>query len=195
MPKSLRQEYTEHTRQALIEAATRLFTERGYANTSIDEVASAARVTRGALYHHFSSKQDIFAAVCDSVDAEIIHQIQKAAAKGGTAEERMRRILDVYLESSRNPAYRAVVLGEAYKAQSRQEGQRYTPGMSTVVSGLIKQLVQKGDIEVEDPHLLSKLLCAALYEVALAVDSPHYTQQSEEYAKKIICAMLFRAGG
>src|SRR6266487_1687549 len=89
VPKTLRQEHTEHTRRALIEAATRLFTENGYAETSIDEVAAGARVTRGALYHHFASKQEIFGAVCDAVDATVVDRVRAAAATAGTGRERL----------------------------------------------------------------------------------------------------------
>jgi AcrR family transcriptional regulator len=189
--KTLRQEHTEHTRLALIEAATRLFTERGYVDTSIDDLAGAARVTRGALYHHFASKQDIFGAVCDAVDAKVVERVRAAAERSGTAEERMRRVLDAYFEASRDPAYRAIVLGETRRANTRQNGQRYTPAILALLGDFVRELTTTGQITAEDPEMLIRLLCATLYEVASAAESQTRSPATEEYAKKIICGMLF----
>ncbi len=194
MAKTLRQEHTEHTRLALIDAATRLFTQRGYAYTSIDDVAAGARVTRGALYHHFSSKLDIFRAVCEAVDATVIDRVRAEAARPGTAEERMGRMLDAYFKASRDPSYTAIVLGEAPKVGSRENGdvaQRYTPAMSGLVTEFVRELADAGEITAEDPEMLSRLLCATLYEVASAAGGQVQSPATEEYAKKIICHMLF----
>ena len=191
MAKTLRQEHTEHTRRALIEAATRLFAERGYAETSIDEVAAGARVTRGALYHHFSGKQEIFGAVCDAVDARVLDRVRAAAAGPGTGEQRLGRLLDAYFEASQDPSYRAIVLSEAYLAQAREDGQRYTPAMSALVGGFVRELADAGEITVPDPDMLGRLLCATLHEVASAAGSDAHSPATVEYAKKIICDMLF----
>ena len=56
------------TRNALIEAARGLFSERGYAGVSTEEIVQAAGVTRGALYHHFRDKQDLFTAVVERLE-------------------------------------------------------------------------------------------------------------------------------
>ena len=193
MAKTLRQEHTEHTRRALIDAATRLFAERGYNDTSIDEVANGARVTRGALYHHFSGKQEIFGAVCDAVDAQVLDRVREAAAQDGAGEERLRRVLDAYFEASRDPVYRAIVLSEAYLAQAREDGQRYTPAMSALVGGLVREFADAGEITVEDPDMLGRLVCATLHEVA-SVGSDAQSPATVEYAKKIIRHMLFGGG-
>jgi AcrR family transcriptional regulator len=185
--KTLRQEHTEHTRIALVNAATALFAERGYTGTSIDDVAGAARVTRGALYHHFTSKLEIFNAVCSDVDARVVGRVRKVAAEPGTAEERMLRVLDAYFESSRDPVYRAIVLGESAKAQGRDDSQRYTPAMLAVVGDFVRELAETGQIAVADPDMLTRLLCATLYEVA----SVGTTEATQGYAKKLICNMLF----
>jgi AcrR family transcriptional regulator len=188
--KTLRQEHTEHTRRALIDAATRLFAERGYADTSIDDVAGEARVTRGALYHHFPSKLAIFNAVCAAVDADVVDRVRRATRREGTAEQRLRHVLNAYFDASRDPAYRAIVLGEAHQTRALGEDHRYTPAMSDTVDEFVRGLAQSGEITPENPPMLRRLLCAILYEVA-STDDRARDPAGEEYAKQAICRLLF----
>src|SRR5207237_938473 len=74
---------SEATRSALLDAATTLFATRGYPGTSLEDVAAAAQVTRGAVYHHFASKQALFEAVLDEQERHADEEIMAAA---GSAE-------------------------------------------------------------------------------------------------------------
>ena len=66
---SRRAEFSASTRRALVDVAERLFTEHGYAATSLDAIVAGADVTKGALYHHYSGKQALFEAVFERVEA------------------------------------------------------------------------------------------------------------------------------
>lgn len=66
------------TRQALVDAARGLFTEQGFAATGTEEIVAAARVTRGALYHHFKDKTDLFRAVMEQVAREVAEELVAA---------------------------------------------------------------------------------------------------------------------
>lgn len=66
------------TRQALVDAARRLFTEQGFVATGTEEIVAAARVTRGALYHHFRDKTDLFRAVMEQVAREVAEELVAA---------------------------------------------------------------------------------------------------------------------
>src|SRR3954465_5007627 len=63
------------TRDALIAAALALFTERGYAGVGTEEIVARAKVTRGALYHHFTDKRDLFRAVFEQVESDLMERI------------------------------------------------------------------------------------------------------------------------
>jgi TetR/AcrR family acrAB operon transcriptional repressor len=63
------------TKQSILDAAVALFSEHGVANTSLEKIAKAANVTRGAVYWHFSSKQDIFEALHDQLHTPFIQMI------------------------------------------------------------------------------------------------------------------------
>src|SRR5688572_25346668 len=71
MAVTKRSEYAEATKRDLVEVARRLFAERGYAGTSLDHVVAEAGVTKGALYHHFENKKELFAAVAERVEADL----------------------------------------------------------------------------------------------------------------------------
>src|SRR6266542_5416423 len=77
---------SEATRQRLVAAARGLFAERGYAGVGTEQIVQAAGVTRGALYHQFRDKADLFAAVAESIQAEIAHRITAGAQADGATD-------------------------------------------------------------------------------------------------------------
>src|SRR5690242_21806812 len=77
-------ERTAQTRAALITAARRLFGAEGYADVGAERIVREAGMTRGALYHQFADKADLFAAVLDEVEAQIAERIGAAVAEAGT---------------------------------------------------------------------------------------------------------------
>src|SRR6186997_336814 len=78
---SRRQQFSASTKRALIEVATTQFSEHGYGGTSLDTIVAGARVTKGALYHHFSGKQGVFEAVFAKVEDDAAQTI-KGALRG-----------------------------------------------------------------------------------------------------------------
>src|SRR3974377_2138624 len=79
--KTRKEEYAEATRAALVDVARGLFAERGYAGVSIDEIVQGARVTKGALYHHFADKQALFREVLETIERDIAARMTERAVK------------------------------------------------------------------------------------------------------------------
>lgn len=106
--KSRREIYSEATRAALLEKATELFAERGYADTSLESVASASQVTRGAVYHHFASKQALFEVVLDQQESAVIEEIMATADATDPWEMAMLAI-ETFLDKCCDPTYGRLV--------------------------------------------------------------------------------------
>lgn len=97
-PKSRRELYSEATRAALLETATAMFAERGFSRTSLDDIAVATQVTRGAVYHHFESKQAVFEAVFDALERDMAERVAAAAVGQPDAWQAAMAALDAFLD-------------------------------------------------------------------------------------------------
>jgi AcrR family transcriptional regulator len=106
--KSRRELYSEATRAALLDEATRLFALRGYAGTSLEDVAAASQVTRGAVYHHFDSKQALFEAVLDAQETRAVARITAAASADDPLQASLQA-LDAFLDQCCDPTYGRLV--------------------------------------------------------------------------------------
>jgi AcrR family transcriptional regulator len=105
-----RAEYSATTKRALVEVARELFTEQGYAGTSLDAIVAGADVTKGALYHHFAGKQALFEAVFEQVEQHASRAIHDRIKNEKDPWEKARAGLRAFLEVVRDPTYRRVVI-------------------------------------------------------------------------------------
>src|ERR1044071_3238143 len=111
--KSRKAEQAEATRSALIGTARRLFATRGYASVSTEEVVRGAGVTRGALYHHFRDKRDLFRAVFEQTEEEIVAAI---GARMDGASDPMALLAEgvrAYLDACGDPVLMRIGLRDA----------------------------------------------------------------------------------
>jgi AcrR family transcriptional regulator len=145
--QSRREMYSEATRAALLEEATALFAERGYAKTSLEDVASASQVTRGAVYHHFASKQALFEAVLDAQEERATAAIEVTATAADPWDAAMLA-LDAFLQQCCDPVYGRLVWLEGPTALGwhrwRECEQKYAYGL---VEKFIHGLIDAGYLE------------------------------------------------
>lgn len=109
---SRRQQYSASTKRALVDVATRLFTQQGYAATSLDQIVAGARVTKGALYHHFSGKQAVFEAAFEKIETDAAARIRKSLRGSRDPWEKALIGLRAFLENVQDPAYQRIVIQE-----------------------------------------------------------------------------------
>src|SRR5919197_1267414 len=104
-------ERSEATRGELLREARELFAERGYAGTPLEDVAEKAGVTKGALYHHFANKRDLFQAVFEQLEERLCAEIIEASAGAGDdILEGMRHGITAFLDNAGDEACRRIVL-------------------------------------------------------------------------------------
>ena len=118
--KKLRERQAEATRQQLLGVARQLFTERGYAGTSIEDIIESAGVARGALYHHFPGKDALFAAVYQVVQAEVATAVVTAALAADDPAQAVYTGLSAFLDACLQPEFRQIVVLDSVPVLQRQ---------------------------------------------------------------------------
>jgi AcrR family transcriptional regulator len=160
------------TRGALIAAARRLFAERGYAAVGTPEVAAAAGVTRGALYHQFTDKADLFLAVYELVEQEITERIGELVAAAGATDpvEALTAGAEAFLDACAEPEIQRIVLIEAPAVLGwdtwRAVGLKYGLGLTEAI---LRAAIDAGRIAEQPVRPLAHVLIGALDEAALYV--------------------------
>ena len=158
------------TRNALLKIARKLFAERGYADTATEEVVKRARVTRGALYHHFKDKQDLFKAV---LHQEQLRLASKTAAAASMESDPWRAMLiasDAFLDACLDPAVRQIVLLDAPAVLGAQGWREADQGYYLAdVKAAIQASIDAGIIEPQPVDPLAHMILGAFNEAALLI--------------------------
>ncbi len=172
----LRAAHVRDTRQALLAAARELFAANGFQATRTEEVVQRAGLTRGALYHHFRDKEDLFRAVYDEVSGEVTLALWRRSEDRHTnAWDLFRANSEVYLDAaSTNTAYRQIVLIDGPAVLGWDSLSERGDGPTQQIVGYLHDAVAEGILESQPIEPLAHLLAAlgrgsALY-VAHAAD-------------------------
>jgi AcrR family transcriptional regulator len=174
------------TREALIEAALELFTERGYAAVGTEEIVARAKVTRGALYHHFEDKRDLFRAVFQRVEGGLMERIGARMKAASDPWELMLNGMRSFLDACEEPAVKQVALTDAPSVLGWQEWReidnRHGLGLTrTALDGAVAAGVLR-PIAVEPmAHLFVAALSEAAFVIAYA-DRPRKARAEVEEA-------------
>src|SRR3954469_4367923 len=151
---SRRQQFSASTKRALVEVATQQFSEHGYGGTSLDAIVAGARVTKGALYHHFSGKQAIFEAVFASVESDASRAIQKALKGHRDPWDKALAGLRAFLEVVQEPRYRRVVIqeGPSVLGYERYREQEERSTFANVLD-IVRAVLSAGTWELDEDML------------------------------------------
>ena len=165
--KSRQAENSAATRASLLKIARRFFAERGYADTATEEIVRRARVTRGALYHHFKDKQDLFRAVLHEEQTKVAAKCMAAAAKETDPWRALMTANEAFLEACLDPAVQQIVLIDAPSVLGT-EGFRQSDE-SYYLAGLkaaIEAAIAAGIIEAQPVESLAHMLMGSMNEAA-----------------------------
>lgn len=165
-------ERSEATRAALVAAARPLFAERGFAGVGTEEIVRAAGVTRGALYHQFRDKEELFAAVFELLESELAQRTAAAAGASGSTDPlvELRVGAEAWLDACTEPEIQRIVLldGPAVLGWERwrEIGTRYGRGL---VEAVLQLAVDAGRLSPQPIRPLAHILMGAVDEAALYV--------------------------
>jgi AcrR family transcriptional regulator len=167
--KGLRAEYVEATRSALLEAGRRLFIERRYVELSAEEIARAARLTRGALYHHFGGKQGLFEAVFEQIEQELTDRLASAPT-GDDAWQSGVAALEAFLDECTSVPYQRIVLQEGPVALGWDRWRALDEGhMLGLIRNLVEELTQSGVFSPRSSDLVVRAIYGLLTELAWGI--------------------------
>jgi AcrR family transcriptional regulator len=167
---NVKAQQSEATRAELVAAARRLFAEHGYGGVGTEEIVRTAGVTRGALYHHFAGKKDLFRAVYEDIERELVEQIAAVAVSAGDPVAALRAGAQAWLDACEEPDVQQIALLDAPSVlgweEWREIGMRYGFGL---VEGTLQAAVDAGLLDKQPVKPLAHLIVGAIDEAALVV--------------------------
>ncbi len=186
--KSKQAERSEATRAKLVRAGRELFAKRGYNDVGTEEIVARAKVTRGALYHHFEDKRALFLAVHEDLEQELSDGIAAKLAEAGTADpvEALRVGIRSFLDACETPEIARISLLEAPTVLGRgvwrEIEERYGLGLAMAA---LQGGMDAGALTPQPVKPLAQLLLAAMGEAGMAMadsDDPAATRVEMEGA-------------
>ncbi len=169
------EERSAHTRAILVGAARRLFEERGYTATGIGDVVTLAGLTRGALYHHFPTKQALFDAVIVDIQDELAADVDRASSKEEDPWDRFVAGWLVAVDNAPSAGIRRLMLEApavlGHQRWTQIDDEHFQPG----VTAALAYLADRGLLDVEPTPTVARVLLTtsnALMTLVAQADDP-----------------------
>ncbi len=183
------------TRRNIVDSATTLFTERGYEATSIEVVLEKSGISRGALYHHFDSKEALYVAVLEAVEARVADATAAASRHLSDPREALRAGCNAWIELAGDRTVRQIVLHDAPAvvgwSKWREIDARFGFGQLKVGLG---NAARAGWMRPELVDTMAHILLAALLEIALLIARSEHpkvaTRDGRAALDKLLKALL-----
>ena len=156
-----RNKHPEQTVQKILDVAERLFIEKGYDRASLQDIITATGLSKGAIYHHFTSKEDIFYSVCDRIgrrNAEVLSQFRDNPGLNGL--EKLRAIFKASLQPERQAKMFCMMpyLLDHAKFLATEVRSIFTEGVPVFVEPIIRQGMADGSIHTDHPKALAEAM-------------------------------------
>ena len=190
MTRSRREEYTEATRRALLDSAAAAFVERGYAEASLDDIARGARLTKGALYHHFGSKEGLFAAVYEQVQREVSDRVVEQFLLPDPWQALVVGC-DLWVDAHMEPSVQRIVLRDARAFLGWQVVRDVENRFGVVpLRGVLRRAVRVGLIEGGSLRPLALMVMGALTETCFYVADADDPRVAREEVRALMQKLL-----
>jgi AcrR family transcriptional regulator len=172
---------------SIISAASELFTARGFAATSIDDIASRAGVAKGAVYHHFESKEQIFQRVFEQMTGALAAEVAATAAAGKSILDRFERGTLKYLTSIAGNKFRQVLLIDGPAVLGWEKWREID---TRSFGGVMKAPVERtplARLSAREMAAIGHLIAGALSEAALVcATSDHRVRAARDFTSALL---------
>lgn len=179
----------EQTRQALLSSARKSFTDHGYAATAMDELCTAAGLTRGALYHHFGDKQGLLKAVVAEMDVEMDQRLQQSFTTANNTWAGLQQRCQLYLEMAQEAEIKRIILQDARAVLGQRSGTESQQCITSLQS-ILQELMQAGTIHHTDSEALALLIHGSLTEASFWIADAQDSQQRLKHAVAAVQLLL-----
>lgn len=189
--KSRREENAEATRRALLDVGRAAFCRSGFRETSVDEIARGARVTRGAFYHHFADKLALFDAVVVEMQIEMVCKVQAAVAGEALDRARFTIGMHAYLDVCLEPSYAHIILRDARATLGDSRfGEIESAHSIALIRVTLAAVREQGHLHNADIEMLSQLVDAMLCRLGTTLSATEGEPTHRENGVRMIETFL-----
>jgi AcrR family transcriptional regulator len=162
-------ERSELTRNAILDGARRLFADSGFAGATMDDIAQAAGVAKGAVYHHFPTKEGVFEAVFERASTQLVAEVMRSGASAKDALDAMVVGTRAYFEICAGPAYRQIILVDGPAVLGWQRWREIDEAhFGSMIPAALTAAIEQGLLTDQPVEPLARLLLGAASEAAAA---------------------------
>jgi len=167
MAPKVTQEYKKDARERILSAAEKLFSSKGYYDTSMDEIVAESKLSKGAIYGYFKSKEDLFVALQDRQLEESITELGSAFAPGDSARTKLEKVIDAAFGSMVGASKKSCrislefnVAAPRMKSVQRRRDSRFM-ALHRFLVEIIREGVENGEFRHDvDPNSTALILMA-----------------------------------
>jgi AcrR family transcriptional regulator len=189
---------SENTIANILASAATLFTAKNYADVTMGQIAETSRVTKGAVYHHFSSKEELYLELIHTDLARKKELFDRAIAAGSTCRERLGRLTRAFFEMSKTERELIKLVrrdNNTFNDPARAELVRaYQSSLPELIEGVIRRGIDDGELAPADPRLLSWHF-VALVEVTLSNYASRLYDNTESKLEFVLTQFFTGASG
>jgi len=189
------------TRNEILEAASQIFSQKGYHATSMQDIASAVNLQKASLYHHISSKQEILLALLDAALDLVISKVENVAGQSLPADRKLRLAMRTYLQALTDQRDLASVLLFEHRSLKPEFQTRHLPRrdrFERLWRDMIQMGLDQGIFACEDVAMAARALLGIMgwmvtwYRPGGALSA---AEISDQYADLLLNGLLIREGG
>lgn len=191
MPRRSQEDRSRTTRSALVDTAYGLFAERGYAAVALDEIVTAAGVTRGAVYHHYGDKQALFRAVFERLEVELMVEITAAVSAAPDPWAAMVAALGRFLDLCRRPDVVRIGLTDGPAVLGWQTWREIERDHALgLIIRMLEQAAAEGKVTPAPIPVLAQLVLSAVMEAALTIANAEDPAAARAAAEQALLVLL-----